>query len=102
MAKIFRETKADTGEKETDRARRSSATNEQMLARAELELARKKTKARKLDTRRKVILGGGLIALARNGDEDAQRLMKKIIEHHQNEESGVRPSPFSDWHYEER
>ncbi|MEO0915700.1 MAG: hypothetical protein AAFY31_01775 [Pseudomonadota bacterium] len=62
--------------------------------RKELTAARVRTKARKLDTRRKIVLGGGLIALARNGDTAAQQLIQKIIEHHDTERH---QSPFDGW-----
>jgi len=93
LAKIFTE-KTAVPKREEKRKRRSAPTDEQKIARAEMELARLKTKARKLDTRRKVILGGGLIALARNGDENARQLLQQIVDYNETE---AQPSPFKDW-----
>lgn len=75
MAQIFNGTR-----NKTDRPQKR-ATAEQMGARKELSDNREASRARKIDTRRKILLGGGLMALARAGDKDALTLMQKIIDH---------------------
>lgn len=92
MAQVYKS--SGSGRTPTSAARRPPASDEQLKAREELSAARMKTKARKLDTRRKIVLGGGLIALARGGDTAAQHLIQKIIEH---SDSEGRQSPFTDW-----
>lgn len=92
MAQVFKSSSAQG--KQSAASRRSPASADQMNARNELSVARAKAKARKLDTRRKIVLGGGLIALARNGDTTAQHLIQKIVEHHDTE---GRQSAFEGW-----
>jgi hypothetical protein len=65
-----------------------------MTARKELTDARQKTMVRKLDTRRKILLGGGLMALARSGDKEAQALVQKIIDH---QSRVLDRKAFADW-----
>lgn len=55
------------------RRRRTAA---QIEAQAELDAARARDAARRRDTRRKVVIGGALIALAERDDEAAQMLAR--------------------------
>jgi len=50
----------------------------QAKARYEKTVARHSTAARKLETRRKIILGGGLVELAER-DQEASRVLSKIV-----------------------
>ena len=50
----------------------------QAKARYEKSVARHSTAARKQDTRRKIILGGGLVELAER-DNEASRVLSKIV-----------------------
>ncbi|SMX30609.1 hypothetical protein TRP8649_04753 [Pelagimonas phthalicica] len=75
MAQVFK------GTRDKKQGRKENATADQISAREDLAQARSQTRARKLDTRRKILLGGGLLALARAGDETATALVHKIINH---------------------
>lgn len=52
----------------------------QAKARVQSIKARQATADRKLDTRRKIILGGGLVERAKRGDADAARLLRDIVD----------------------
>ena len=66
-----------SGLSELERAQKRLA---QAKARVQALQARATHQERKLDTRRKVILGGGLIERARRGDEGARRLLRAILD----------------------
>ena len=68
-------------------------TDAQKKALNERRGAMEKKKARKLDTRRKVILGGALIARARAGQLDAQSMLQEIYDTLPEREK----SAFTDW-----
>lgn len=57
--------------------KRRGQTDAQKVAQAELDLAREAGAARRLDTRRKVIIGGALMALAKR-DKDAARILAHL------------------------
>ena len=66
---------------------------EQLTARRAAIIARTKETERKRDTRRKVILGVGLIALVRAGDDEAAAVYQRI-------RTGLDPrqaAPFDGW-----
>ena len=88
MAKIFKGNRNKTSRPQ------ARATAEQMDARKELTDNRAASRARKLDTRRKILLGGGLMALARAGDRDALALVQKIIDHQSRD---LDRKAFADW-----
>ena len=67
---------SDGGEGFAGRAPR--ATPPQMKAREEDKAAVKAKQARKRSTRQKIILGGGLLALAAGGNITAQQLIEQI------------------------
>ncbi len=69
---------SDGGPGFSGRAKR--ATPDQMKARKADEAATKAKQARKLDTRKKIIMGGALMALAKAGDPAAWQLVQKIIQ----------------------
>lgn len=56
-------------------------TIEQKIAQAEAELARLRTKAREVDTGRKIILGGMLLAAARRDPEIRTWLLAEVESH---------------------
>lgn len=65
--------------KGTPRKKRAPLTATQVEAQVELEAARAGDVARRLDTRRKVVIGGALMALAER-DADAARLLARLKE----------------------
>ena len=50
----------------------------QLQARRAAMLARERDRARKRDTRRKILLGSGLVALVREGDTEAEQVYRRI------------------------
>ena len=65
----------------------------QAKARYDKARARHETAARKLDTRRKVILGGALMELAER-DRDASRMLSRIVDGLSREQDR---KPFEEW-----
>ena len=55
-------------------------TIEQKIAQKEAEIARLKDKARKLENKKKIIIGGMMLSLARNDANIANELLKNINE----------------------
>ena len=51
----------------------------QLEARAERKLMLSRTKARRRETRKKIIMGGALIALERSGDNDAIQMVERLL-----------------------
>lgn len=67
----------ENAQKGTPRRKRAPLTAAQIEAQVELEAARDADAARRLDTRRKVVIGGALIALAEH-DATAARLLATL------------------------
>lgn len=59
--------------------RREKLSKAQLDARAERKLILSQTKARRRDTRKKIIMGGALIALERSGDNDAIQMVERLL-----------------------
>ena len=68
---------AEAGLSEIERAEKRLA---QAKARLDALKARASTRDRKLDTRRKIILGAGLVERARQGDGRARELLRSILD----------------------
>ena len=50
----------------------------QLQARRAAMLARERDRARQRDTRRKILIGAGLVALVREGDTEAEQVYRRI------------------------
>ena len=53
----------------------------ELQARRERLVALERERARKRDTKRRIVLGGGLIAAARQGDSEARRIIASVVNH---------------------
>jgi uncharacterized membrane protein len=58
--------------------RRAALSDAQKKARDDRDVARRKHRLRKLDTRRKIIVGAALIAKAKNGQKAAKNMLHEI------------------------
>ena len=65
----------------------------QLQARRDAAVARERERERKRDTRRKVIAGGGLFALAKSGDEQARAVLTRVL----NAVPDRSRAPFAGW-----
>lgn len=53
----------------------------QLEARIQAETAKDKVKQRKLDTRKKIVIGGTVLSMLKNGEMTEERLLKMLDKH---------------------